>query len=111
MNIRKLKFKDTFKVARIIKSANLKDSVLSGYQVLNEEDGDVEYQGINLFFDIISGISDERTEKEIYALIEDIADIEDASEMDFIELEEFIKTVIKENNIANFITAVKNQMK
>lgn len=111
MNIRKLKFKDAFKVARIIESVNLKDTVLSGYQIINKEDGDIEYQGINLFFDVISGISDERTEKEIYALVGDVAGVEDASEMDFIELEEFIKTVIKENNIANFITAVKNRMK
>lgn len=107
MNIRKLQLKDAFTVSKIIKNANLKKVVADGYKEVMAGNSDQEYAGINLFFDIITGISDEKVEKEVYKLISDVAGVEDASTMDFDELQEFITTVIKENNIANFMRAVK----
>lgn len=107
MNIRKLQLKDAFKVGKIIKHGSLKNVVADGYETLMKDGADQEYLGINLFFDIVYGVSDDKVEKEIYELIEDIAGIEDASSMEFEDMTIFVKTLVKENNLANFTKLVK----
>ncbi len=106
--MRKLNTQDVFKLARLIKKANLKDDIKNLFEKSQRMEGDKDVRQKELGFEtalvIIEKTADEGVENEFYSLLAGIAektsdDIKTLSIEAMIEL--FIQ-VAKENNVVTF---------
>ncbi len=111
--MRKLNLSDAFKVARIIKEAGVKDELakLAG-KFKNIKDADVDEVGFEVILTLISAASSEKVETQIYELIGSIKKMkpEDVKQLDFAELKEFVKAVVKENDLTSFFNSASKLM-
>lgn len=126
--MRKINTGDVFKMARIIKTANIRNQVVEIYSAANRplSDDDKEDEnakkeieqrkekaGIEFVMVLLEGCSEEKMESQLYDLLAGITekkpeDIENQS------LEATIsdfKQIVAENNIANFIGAANRLAK
>lgn len=103
--MRKIKTKDVFSLARLIKNAGMKDELTETLKASSS--GDAREVGINFIMSLISACGNEETEKGIYKLIGDIAekDPEDIENMDLEVLTDTIKEISEQNNLSNFFDA------
>jgi hypothetical protein len=105
--MRKIQTQDVFKLARIIKSAKLKGEVAEIITKINTEEKDNNLSknvGVQIFFAIVEGCADEKTEEKIYDLIGGIAEIsaEDIKKQSLDATVDIIKKISEENDIMAF---------
>lgn len=108
--MRKIQTQDVFKLARIIKSADLKNEISNAIEQINagsKKDKNLsEKVGVRVFLTIVEGCADVKTEEQIYELIGGIAEIP-ASDIKTQSLDatiELIKKIASENNMVNFFS-------
>ena len=106
--MRKIQTQDVFKLARIIKNADLKAEISNAIEQINagskKEKNLSEKVGIRVFLTIVEGCSDIKTEDMIYELIGGIAEIP-ANDIKTQSLEaaiDLIKKIASENNMISF---------
>ena len=108
--MRKLGLKDAFSVARIIKSADLKNEIIEFAKNVKAKDKkNVQEVGLEFIVAMISSLSSKEIENEFYSLYADIrGDItpEQASLMDITEVITDIKHIIADNDIQVFFTSL-----
>ena len=108
--MRKLGLKDAFSVARIIKSADLKNEIFEFAKYVKTKDKKNKQEvGLEFVITMISSLSSKEVENEFYSLYADIrGDItpEQASLMDITEVITDIKNIIVENDIQSFFTSL-----
>lgn len=111
--MRKLNLGDAFKVARIVKEAGVKDelSKLAG-KFKNIENANIDEVGFEVLLTLISAASSDKVEAQIYELIGSIKGIapQEVKNLDFVELKEFVKGVIAENDLKNFFKSASKLM-
>lgn len=102
--MRKIKTKDVFKLARIIRNSGAKDELT---EVFGNPEEDTRERGLKAAMTLISAASSEETEKAIYDLIGDIAEKKpsEIENMELEELKEVLKAIADENNLSNFFDA------
>lgn len=110
--MRKLQTQDVFKMARIIKTANIRDSVQQaikdGLKAQDAEDKEKEsamYEiGINVFMQLLDACSDPKLEDQVYDFLGGIFESspEDVKKLSLDGMIENVKKVIEQNNIKNF---------
>lgn len=100
--MRKLNTSDVFKVARIIKSANLKEKVIDIYK--NKGDKNVESIGLDIIFSIIEGCSEKNIECEFYNFLGGVAGLktEEVANLELNKLIEILTQIAKENDLGYF---------
>lgn len=111
--MRKLQFQDAFKMANIIKRANLKESLTSAYKSGKKEEASTEEIGVEVFFSILEAAGTEGIDEQIYELLGDITEKgADKVKTESIEaiLEDF-SNIAKENNLEAFFKLVQRSMK
>ena len=103
--MRKLETKDVFTM-RIITKANIKDELR--HIVTQKDTADKLSIGIDFALSIMAGISDERTEKEIYKFLGSVLEctVEDVEHSDPIVLINRLKPDEGHEQWADFFTAV-----
>lgn len=125
--MRKINTGDVFKLARIIKTTEVKEDIINIYtdsKKMKEETAEVatpeqmkeqaeavqEKIGVKIFFTIFEKCTDVKTEKLIYELIGGIAEKKPAEieNMPLDEMLELLSKIVKENNIRNFFNTALN---
>lgn len=109
--MRKLQFQDAFKVARIIKKADIREKLQAKVQQVNaSQEKDVEKVGIEIIFTLFEGAGE--VEHEVYELLAGVFEMETnaVKTMDFETLVFNCKKLIAENNIADFFRNATNLM-
>ena len=103
--MRKIKTKDVFALARLIKNAGMKDELTEALKASSAEDA--REVGINFMMSLISACGNEETEKGIYSLIGQIAEKtpEAIEDMNLDELVDTLKEISDHNNLSNFFDA------
>lgn len=103
--MRKIKTKDVFALARLIKNAGMKDELAQTLKASST--GDAREVGINFMMSLISACGNEETEKGVYSLIGQIAEKtpEAIEDMDLDVLLETLKEIDDQNNLSNFFDA------
>lgn len=103
--MRKINTADVFKMARLMKSASLTESIKRAYVAGKEKDANIEEVGMNAIMDIMGSCCNTGTEKSFYELLAGISEKTEDEVMNQ-SLETTIadiKKICKENNIANFL--------
>lgn len=105
--MRKIQTQDVFKLARIIKSAKLKDVLAEIIEKINNEKSDSnlsEKVGIQIFLALVENCADEKIEDKIYDLIGGIAEIpaKDIKSQSLDATLDTIKKISEENNMMAF---------
>lgn len=116
--MRKLNIQDAFALARIIKSADIKDEIAEFANRIatkksesknQDETINTEAVGLEFVVTLITSLSKKSTEQEFYALLANIrGDItaDDVSSLSITEVLDNVKTIIKENDIKNFFISL-----
>lgn len=104
--MRKLATKDVFTMARIITKANIKEELR--HIVSSDNSQSKLDMGIDFALAIITGVSDERTEKEIYKFLASVLEcsIEDIEESDPTVLINRLKNDEGHEQWSDFFTSV-----
>lgn len=108
--MRKINTADVFKMARLMKSAKLTESIKRAYTAGKEKDANMEEVGMNAIMDIMGSCSDTGTEKCFYELLAGISEKTETEVMNQ-SLETTvadIKKICEENNIANFLRSASS---
>lgn len=108
--MRKINTADTFKMARLMKSAGLVESIKKAYAAGKEEGANTEEVGMNAILEIIGSCCDTGTEKNFYDLLAGISE-KTAEEIMNQSLETTvtdIKRICEENNIVNFLRSASS---
>lgn len=106
--MRKFNTSDVFKLARILKTSNIKEQIgtiiENSKQVDKKDDKAVENLGIDIAFKLIECCSGEATEQELYRLLGGVLEIKpkQVELMEVNDLIENVKLIIKENDITSF---------
>ena len=112
--MRKLSIKDAFTLARIIKSANIKEEIadfanrISVKKNSKDETVNTEAVGLEFVITLLTSLSNKETEQEFYSLLADIrGDItaDDVSKLSIPEVLDNVKAIIRENDIKSFFTS------
>lgn len=108
--MRKINTADVFKMARLMKSANLTESIKKAYMAGKEKDADTEEVGINAIMDIMGSCCDTETEKGFCELLAGISEkTEDEVINQSLEITiADIKKICEENNIVNFLKSASS---
>lgn len=101
--MRKLQTSDAFLLARIIKQANIKQT-MSDVIKAKSEDTNVESLGIDIVMTIVEACGNEKIEVMLYDLLAGITEraADDVKSQSIEVTIEQISQIIKENNISNF---------
>lgn len=116
--MRKLQTQDVFKMARIIKAANLKEEIKRAIEGANlkgsldqsgidQNDKVVEKVGMDVFFTVLEACGDHTVEKLFYDFLAGITEKseEDIRTMSLDGMAEAVKQIIRENNMSVFFKA------
>ena len=105
--VNKLKFKDLFSLAKIIKKLDITNGKLP------EDFSNQSYQQMCLIaFDLVlEGLED--IEQDLYKFIADVSNItiEQAPELEIEQLQEFLRKFFEKNDIQQVFTQAKNMLK
>lgn len=112
--MRKLQTQDVFKLARIIKQANMKDHITKFTQKgktnanssKEEKEKAAEEIGVDVFLAIVEACGDSKIEELLYDLIGGVAEKkpDEIKEQSLETTIEQVKQIIKENNITTFFS-------
>ncbi|MBD5529691.1 MAG: hypothetical protein HDR02_15010 [Lachnospiraceae bacterium] len=103
--MRKINTADVFKTARLVKNANLVESIKKAYMEGKKKGADTEKVGIDVIMDILYTCCDAGIEKDFYELLAGISE-KKAEEIANQSLETTIadiKKICEENDIVNFL--------
>lgn len=100
--MRKLVFKDSFKMAKIIKKANIKDEIAELTQKISSNRTDVAKVGIEVAITLFSALGDEQVEKEVCEWLNDVFEVGNVEEMPLDEIGKHFSQLAKENNLQGF---------
>ena len=103
--MRKIKTKDVFKMARIIKLSGAKDELADTLRTSQSSGaGDAGQIGVDLIMTLCSACGSENIEKELYELIGDIAEMKptEIRDMDLDVLIDLFKEIGELNNLSDF---------
>lgn len=117
--MRKLQTQDVFKMARIIKKANMKDMIKEAIhkgQLINADHNLSEEErsraqnevGVDIFMGLIDSCSDVKLEELLYDFLSGVfetSSVEDIGRMSLDSLIDNIKKMIQENDIGAFFKA------
>lgn len=113
--MRKLCLKDTFALARIIRSANIKEELSKfGAEISTRKKAGetlkAEDVGVEIFLTIIGSLSSESVEERIYDFYADLKGVsaDEVSKYDFATVKEDITTLIKENDFKSFFQSASS---
>ena len=113
--MRKLSIKDAFTLARIIKSADIKEEIADFANRIavkkNSKDETVNTEAVGLEFVItlLTSLATKETEQEFYSLLADIrGDItaDEVSKLSIPEVLSDVKIIVRENDIKSFFTSL-----
>lgn len=113
--MRKLNIKDAFTLARIIKSADIKEEIADFANRIavkkhgKDETVNTEAVGLEFVITLLTSLSNKETEQEFYSLLADIrGDItaDDVSKLSIPEVLDNVKAIIRENDIKSFFTSL-----
>ena len=113
--MRKLSIKDAFTLARIIKSADIKEEIadfanrIAVKNKSKDETVNTEAVGLEFVITLLTSLSNKETEQEFYSLLADIrGDItaDEVSKLSIPEVLDNVKTIIRENDIKSFFTSL-----
>lgn len=113
--MRKLNIKDAFTLARIIKSADVKEEIADFANRIavkkhgKDETVNTEAVGLEFVITLLTSLSNKETEQEFYSLLADIrGDItaDDVSKLSIPEVLDNVKAIIRENDIKSFFTSL-----
>lgn len=101
--MKKLNGTHVFKVARIIKKAKLGDKVAELYGGKKQ---DATKLGIKVFMTIVESAGEEGVDKEVFALLNELLEVENSEEMDVFELLDLLKSYGEQNDVKGFLSKV-----
>lgn len=103
--MRKINTADVFKMARLMKHANLIEGIKRAYTAGKKDGANAEEVGMNAIMDIIGSCCDAGTEKEFYELLAGISEktAEDVMNQSLDATVADVKKICEENNVANFL--------
>lgn len=103
--MRKINTADVFKMGRLMKNANLMESIKRAYADGKRIDANTEEVGMNAIMDIIGSCCDAGTEKNFYELLAGISEkkAEDIADQSLETTIADIKKICEENDIVNFL--------
>lgn len=110
--MRKINTEDAFKVSRILRYSNVKDTLISCYEKADAmgkaKESEVEKFGVSVALELIESLGEHRAELEFYDLIGGICEksAEEIKTQDLVVTIEDIKNIIKENDIKSFFKLV-----
>ncbi len=113
--MRKLNIKDAFTLARIIKSADIKEEIADFANRIaiknsnKDETVNTEAVGLEFVITLLTSLSNKETEQEFYSLLADVrGDItaDDVSKLSIPEVLDNVKAIIRENDIKSFFTSL-----
>lgn len=113
--MRKLNIKDAFTLARIIKSADIKEEIADFANRIavkkhgKDETVSTEAVGLEFVITLLTSLSNKETEQEFYSLLADVrGDItaDDVSKLSIPEVLDNVKAIIRENDIKSFFTSL-----
>lgn len=115
--MRKLGLKDAFALARIIKSANIRDEIAAfGLEVRElqkaEKSANVEEIGIKFLITVATAISDEKIEKQFYKLYADVKGVEadEIAMYDISTIKADITELVEVNDLKSFFNSLSALM-
>ena len=102
--MRKINTADVFKMARLMKSAELTESIKRAYAA-GKENANTEEVGMNAIMDILGACCSSETEEMFYKLLAGISEKTEADvrEQSIETTIADIKKICEENNIVNFL--------
>jgi hypothetical protein len=113
--MRKLSIKDAFTLARIIKSADIKEEIADFANRIavkkhgKDETVSTEAVGLEFVITLLTSLSNKETEQEFYSLLADVrGDItaDDVSKLSIPEVLDNVKAIIRENDVKSFFTSL-----
>lgn len=113
--MRKLNIKDAFTLARIIKSADIKEEIadfanrIAVKKSNKDETVNTEAVGLEFLITLLTSLSNKETEQEFYSLLADVrGDItaDDVSKLSIPEVLDNVKAIIRENDVKSFFTSL-----
>ena len=113
--MRKLNIKDAFTLARIIKSADIKEEIadfanrIAVKKSNKDETVNTEAVGLEFLITLLTSLSNKETEQEFYSLFADVrGDItaDDVSKLSIPEVLDNVKAIIRENDVKSFFTSL-----
>jgi hypothetical protein len=113
--MRKLNIKDAFTLARIIKSADIKEEIADFANRIavkkhgKDETVSTEAVGLEFVITLLTSLSNKETEQEFYSLLADVrGDItaDDVSKLSIPEVLDNVKAIIRENDVKSFFTSL-----
>ena len=110
--MRKIEFQDAFKMARIMKKADLKKSFMEAFKKGSEEGASEKDIGIDVLFAVVEAVGNEGMEKEVYEFIGSITELgaETIKHQSMSETIEQFKQIVNENNLVDFFKSVQALM-
>ncbi len=102
--MRKLNTGDVFKMARLLKSANIVGSVKNAFEKGKEEGADTMNVGIDFVCEVLCACSEERTETQLYDLLSGVCEKkpEEIRSQSIETTVQDIQRIVEENNVLNF---------
>ncbi|HBA50088.1 MAG TPA: hypothetical protein DCZ91_20310 [Lachnospiraceae bacterium] len=102
--MRKLNTGDVFKMARLLKNANMVGSVKNAFEKGKEEGADEMKVGIDFVCDVLCACSEEKTETQLYDLLSGICEKkpEEIRSQSLETTVQDIQRIFEENNVLNF---------
>ncbi|MGN0489402.1 MAG: phage tail assembly chaperone [Ruminococcus sp.] len=113
--MRKLNLTDAFKMARILKTAEIKEEIVKlakKFSGENSKELNVEEIGLEAIVTLISAAGDVKVENMIYDLLSGIKECEPAEikNLSFDVLKADIKAIINDNNLQSFFKSASGLM-
>lgn len=110
--MRKLNLVDAFKVARILRAADIKEefSKLATKFVGKEEKPNLDEVGLEVILTLISAAGEKEVENQIYDLIAGIKECqpEEVKNLSLDGLKSDVKTIIEQNDLKSFFKSASN---
>lgn len=115
--MRKLGLKDAFALARIIKTANIRDEIAAfGLEVRElqkaEKSANVEEIGIKFLITVATSISDEKIENQFYKLYADVkgAKVDEIAMYDISTIRADVAELVEVNDLKSFFKSLSALM-
>lgn len=111
--MRKINTSDVFKMARLMKEADLTTEIKEAVTAGKKKGADEEEIGVNVVMHIIGSCSDEKVEKKFYDLVAGICEKgeEEIKNQSLEQTVADIKRICEENNIVNFFRSASRLVK
>lgn len=104
--MKKLNLQHVFKAAKIIKKANLKETLAGMITEANKPEADKTKVGVDIAFCLVDACAEEGVETQLYDLLDDVFETK-TSDMSLDAIIDNFKELAKENNLSNFFKSAE----